>query len=76
MIAAKTSDYLIAGLSEVRRINIRRATPGQLEHIRQTAFLTEGEVSVETMEEIQLKLLDLFASYGDTKSDFPSTWKF
>jgi hypothetical protein len=51
----KTADLFIGRLREIEKINIRKANEGELEHMRQTIFLSDG-ITEDVMAEVKQRL--------------------
>jgi hypothetical protein len=74
-IEPKTSAQLLARLTEVEKIAIRKATPDALEHMRQTRFISDA-VTPEVMAQTAAALEADFTSFSEGPFWARQTWNF
>ena len=73
-----TVNGLLARLSEVEKIELRRASPDRIHYLANTLYKTETGGNVEMLEEIQRRCCKTLEDY-DNMSEvqfIPGLWKF
>ena len=70
-----TAEHILSRMTEIQKIRINSATPGQLEYIRQTTG-GYGPITEEVMEEIHAQVLLKYSTWDSTLTMVPSTWKW
>lgn len=75
MSHTQTADHILNRMTEVQKIKMYRATPGELDRMHQT-MVGYGPVTPAVFAEMKQKVDAKFTTWDDTLPMVPSTWKW